>query len=254
MLKNILVSLMLTAAVAWQPVSAGADVSLELDPNNVRIGTFYNGTTIEATGLVPADAEILVRVSGAGEELHLKKKGKVGGLLWMNTGDVTFEHAPRAYMLNTTTTLADRLEQPAIGLGFIALEKQVEISATDEAEKTFLFQEFLKLKKKAGLYIIDTASTSYAPAENGMKSFHSVLTIPPRMTPGAYTVELFAVTGDQVVGSTTNKFNIKQIGFPAQLSDLAFNKSIFYGVMSVIIALGAGLLMGTLFKGKGGAH
>ena len=40
------------------------------------IGTFYNGTTLTATGSIPSDSEAIVRFIGAPAEVHMKKKGK----------------------------------------------------------------------------------------------------------------------------------------------------------------------------------
>lgn len=256
MLNKILnTTLLLVAAVfAWQPqMAAAADISLELTPNVVHINAFYNGSTVEVKGRVPAGDDVLLRVSGEGEDLHLKKKGKVGGLLWMNTGDVSFENVPRVYMLYTGKDLADRIENPAIGLGFNALENRVQIKPAG-GDNAFLFQEFIKLKKKEALYTISTDAIQYGAVENGVKSFSATLPVPPRMKQGKYTVEAFAVANNGVAGSSTAALNIKQVGFPAQLSNLAFNHALMHGVMAVVIALLAGLITGTLFKSKGGAH
>lgn len=246
--------LLLVAAFAWQPrMTSAADISFELTPTVVDISAFYNGDSVEVKGRVSAKDDVLLRVSGEGEELHLKKKGKVGGLLWMNTGDVIFENVPRVYMLYPSKGLADRIENPALGLGFNALENQVHIKPAGE-DNTFLFQEFIKLKKKEALYSISTDVINYGAVENGMKNFSAVLPVPSRMKQGEYTVEAFAIANNGVAGNSTATLDIKQVGFPAELSNLAFNHALMHGIMAVVVALLAGLLMGTLFKDKGGAH
>ena len=230
-----------------------ADISLKLESHVVQIGAFYNGTTVEVQGKIPSDAEALVRVIGSREEMHLKKKGKAGGLLWMNTGDVSFRNVPKVFMLYTSEESAKSIESPQLGLGFAVLKDQVEISPAD-GDNEFLFKEFIRLKYKEGLYTRNYDAIQYGASENGMKSLRTSLQISPRMLPGSYTVELFAIKNEKVVGQVSESLTIKQVGFPAQLSALAFDHALLHGVLAVLVAIAAGLLTGVLFKGKGGAH
>lgn len=254
--KKIMTALVLLLGLiigSPQP-GASADISFKLKPSVVQISAFYNGATIELHGNIPAEAEALIRIKGEGEDLHLKKKGKAGGLLWMNIGDVAFHNTPRAYMLYPSEALAGTIESSAeLNLGFAALKDLVEISPATE-DKDFLFGEFIQLKKGEKLYASIPGAVHYGTVENGMKSVKAELTIPPRMRPGSYTVELFAIEGGQVVGSLSEDLEIKMVGFPAQLSSLAFNHALAHGIMAVIIALAAGLFTGIMFKDRGGAH
>ncbi|HIJ78626.1 MAG: TIGR02186 family protein [Desulfobulbaceae bacterium] len=229
------------------------DINLSLEPAVVQISAFYNGTTVKVTGQIPATAEAVVRVTGSGEELHLKKKGKVGGLLWMNTGDVSFENAPTVVMLYTPAAITDLEASPVSPFSFHALKEKVEILPATE-DKDFLFGEFLKLKQKDGLYITHQDAVSYGPIENDTKTFTVEMTIPTMMKPGRYTVELAAAQNGHLIGIASKEMKIEMIGFPAELTKLAFGKPIFFGVMAVLIAIGAGLFTGILFKSKGGAH
>lgn len=253
--KKIMTALILLLGLMISSPQPGisADVSFKLKPSVVQISAFYNGATIELHGSIPATAEALVRIKGEGEDLHLKKKGKAGGLLWMNIGDVSFHNTPRAYMLYPAEALTGAIESPELGLGFNALEDLVEISPATE-DKDLLYKEFIKLKKGEKLYANTPGAIHYGAIENGMKSVKAELAIPSRMQKGSYTVELFAVEGKQVVGSLSEEMEIKQVGFPAQLSGLAFDHALAHGIMAVVIALAAGLFIGTIFKDKGGAH
>ena len=130
MKKNIVMLLTCTlfalAALANNAL-AEDDINLTLSPTVVKISAFYDGPIVKATGKIPATAEAVIRVSGISEELHLKKKGKVGGLLWMNTGDVTFENAPNIDMLFTPKAISDLEASPVSPFGFDALKKKIEI-------------------------------------------------------------------------------------------------------------------------------
>jgi hypothetical protein len=57
-----------------------------------------------------------------------------------------------------------------------------------------------------------------------------------------------------VAARTTTELQVKQVGLPAFISKLAFERGALYGLLATIIAIAAGLLMGVIFKGEKGAH
>jgi hypothetical protein len=77
--------------------------------------------------------------------------------------------------------------------------------------------------------------------------------VPSRLSPGSYTVEVFAVKDGVIVAQDAQPLNAKLTGAPAFLADLAFNHAIWYGVLASIIAIVAGLGIGLVFQSKG-AH
>jgi hypothetical protein len=59
-----------------------------------------------------------------------------------------------------------------------------------------------------------------------------------------------------IVGNAMDPLKVKEQGIPAMISSMAFNHSLFYGFLAVLIAVAAGLMMDFFFgTGKGGgAH
>ncbi len=231
----------------------GATLDINLTPETVDIGTFYNGTTVKVTGQIPAAAEIVVRLSGEGEELHLKRKGKVAGLLWMNTSDLIFENAPKVYKVATGSGLMDLDTSAAQDFGFPALKSRIEISPAS-SDNDFLLQEFIRLKSKDALYSSTPGGVSYGPEAGGIKSYETTMSIPSNMKPGDYAVEVAALQDGSIIGSSSKPLTLQQVGFPQQLSKMAYGNGLWFGIMSVAIAVMAGLFMGIAFKGKSGAH
>jgi len=245
----LLFSLFLPVA-AW----AGDDVNLSLDRSTVEISTFYSGTEIEASGSVPAGTEIAIVVSGKPEDLHVKKKGKIGGLLWMNVGDLSFENVPRVYMIYTSDGARDASEAAGLDFSFPALESRVRIEP-EGADKHFLFGEFLKLEKKNGVYADYPGAISMTDEGADVREFKTKLIIPSRMVQGDYQVTTYAIRDNGIVGKSEDTLGVTQVGFPEKLSELAFGHGLTYGILSVLVALGAGILMGAIFRDKeGGAH
>ncbi len=233
--------------------SAADDVQIAVNPSHITIAAFYNGTSIKATGTVPAGSDILIRITGEVEEVHLKKKGKVGGLLWMNTGKLSLKNVPGVFMVYTTPDLAKVVNLHTINLGYWSVKDQVELEPENEA-KEFLFKELVKLKEKEGVYIIDSKSVKYTGTSDGMRQYEVNIAVPPKMKAGEYSVEAYAIKDNAVAGKAGTTLTISLVGFPAWIAGLAFGHELLYGIMAVFVAIAAGLVMGVLFKDKGGAH
>lgn len=240
---------LLTAA----SIGSAAPVELKLDKNTIEISTFYDGTVLRATGKIPAGSEAVVRLSGKPEEIHLKKKGKTGGLLWMNIADLTFENVPKIYMLYTSETGKKYLADTSLDFSLPSLQDRIEILPAGE-DKAFYFNEFLKLKKHESVYAEYPGKITYSEPGNGERQFHVTLQIPPRMGEDEYAIDVFAVKDGRVIGTDTSQLQVKMISFPKMLSQLAFKRGLLYGIFSVLVAVAAGFLTGILFRSKGGAH
>lgn len=244
--------LAVNGATAQEPLQA------TISPQNLGIGAFYDGGRVVIKGELPADADAVVRVQGEQQDIHLKQKGKALGLLWMNLGTVTIEHAPTVYLLYAPANFPQSLganpeAAPAWKLSLSALRERIKILPED-ADKNVLFKEFVKLKKTEGLYQVRDDAIRYLNTSGHSKAFEVRVTIPARMLPGQYTVEVYAVKDGKIIAQTQQDLKVQMVGFPAFLSVLAFQHGGMYGLLAIFVALFAGLLTGFLFGGGKGAH
>ncbi|MCG6982430.1 MAG: TIGR02186 family protein [Deltaproteobacteria bacterium] len=260
MLKKAATFLVLSCCfLLSQPFSsAKGDIRAHLTPEAIDIGTFFNGTEVYVSGDVSPEAEVVVRLSGMRHDVALKKKGKVLGLLWMNLDSITIHRVPNLYLVYISKNLESTMRtEPSkweeLGFGFAALKKEVKVSPA-EADSEAIFKEFVELKKSEGLYAIEPGKVVYSEGESSQKSFEAILQIPPRLVPGKYLVETFAVKDGSVESRTRAELQVKQVGFPAFITRLAFKHGALYGLLATIIAIAAGLLIGVIFKGEKGAH
>lgn len=249
-----ILSILMFLTVAGQPSEASEHrVSLELTNSIIKISTFYNGTTLEASGIIPADADVCLRVSGSKKDVHLKVKGKVAGVLWMNKSDAELDNTPSVYMLYTPDNKSNLLDLQGVDMGYKALAKGISIEP-ESADKDFVFAEYVKLMEEAGVYTVNEGNVHYKEMKNGQKSFSATLTIPSKMSAGEYMVEAVTVKNGHVLGRSEQKLTLELSGLPKMIAALAFGYPLLFGIMAVIIAVATGLIIGTLFKGGGGAH
>jgi hypothetical protein len=140
--------------LATSAAFAQDDLQLAATPKVIDIGALYNGTTINASGVAPADSEIVLRFLGEPHDVHMKEKGRVFGVMWMNLDSLTFMGVPNVCIVSSATNL-DGLAgngdpgpggSAVQGLGLTGIKDsaRIESKGMDEA---VAFGEFLKLKQ-----------------------------------------------------------------------------------------------------------
>lgn len=241
-------------SLTWAGSAAAEGQLIKLAASTVKISTFYNGTTLQATGTIPAEDDVVLEVTGPKKDVHLKEKGKVAGFLWMNKNDVSLENTPAVYMLYTPENdPTKKYITPEMGIGYTALVDNIEIEPAT-ADKAFIFAEYVKLMEKSGVYAINKGTVTYDPPANGVKRYSVTLTIPSLMKAGDYTVNAITIKDGAVTGHEGAKLTLVLSGFPETIANLAYGKPLLFGIMAVVIALATGLFIGIIFKGGGGAH
>ena len=236
--------------------AAAQDVArMTAEPQAINIGALYNGTTLTAKGSLPADSEAIVRFMGTSCEFHMKEKGKVGGIMWMNLDSITFKGAPGVCLVSSAVDFKRFEANGGASIRILrlsGLKGSVQIEAGGGGHEN-AFEELLKLKQKEGLYREMLGNISYESASQGQKGFLAQVPIPSRLSPGDYVVELDAVRNGEVIARAEQPVTVSLVGFPALLAGLAFDHSALYGILATIIALLAGLAIGLVFQSRG-AH
>jgi len=247
----ILLILGLICMAVWLSGAAAADIQMTVTPDQVLKGATYNGQQIQVTGTLPAEASVIIRVTGQVEHRKLKKKGRALGILWMNQGAVEIADVPSVFLFYPPEGWKGL--KTAAGLGLDAVRDAARIESEGEDAAT-LFDEFVKLKQKSGLYGTFPGLVEYGAQNGDEKTFQCTLSMPSALPTGTYQLEAVAVKDDAVVARTTLEMQAMETGMPAFISRLAFDHGTLYGVLAVLIAVMAGLLTGVLFKGGKGAH
>jgi len=237
-------------AVSTAPAQGVARMAVE--PQTISIGALYNGTTLTATGSVPADSEAIVRFIGTSCDLHMKERGKVGGIMWMNLDSITFKGAPSVCLVSSAVDL-NRLEENGGAslkvLRLSGLKRSVQVETNGGLQNAV--DEFLKLKQNEGLYREMFGNISYESASEAQKTFRAEVPIPSRLSPGSYMVELDVVRNGKIISTVERPVTVNLVGFPALLAGLAFGHSALYGILATVIALLAGLGIGLVFQSRG---
>lgn len=237
--------------LALPAAALAGDMGLSVTPAEITIDTTYDGAILHVAGEAPEGSQIVARFSGAPAKVAVKEKGKALGVLWMNMNTLHFSGVPSVFLVESSAPV-EGLGQAGSQLGIAGLMSKmtVEPATADAAAMT---PELLKLKRKDKLYREHVGGVTLSPAQNGVQKFTAAIAVPSRLSPGSYTVDVFAVKDGVVAAQASRPVRAKMVGIPALMADLAFNSSLWYGVLASLVAIVAGLAIGLVFQSKG-AH
>jgi len=238
-------ALLMLATPAWS-------AKIQVHPDRVEIGAFFQGTEVSLEGQMPLGCEAVVEVCGAEVNETLLRKGRRAGL-WMTVGELEVQHAPNFYLVLSTTPRIPELNGQDTPWGFPALRSRLKIRGVlADQEKDHFSLEFLKLKESEGLYGNLPGTLKVRNSPEGQAVFQGVFRLPAKVPPAHYQVRLSVVKDGHIVEQKSGTMEVRLAGFPALLTALAYEHGALYGIMAVAIAIATGFLMGFLFKGKAG--
>jgi hypothetical protein len=74
---------------------------------------------------------------------------------------------------------------------------------------------------------------------------------PPKAHPGTYHIDSIAVRNGKVISIDSEQVKVEKVGVEAWVSGLAVSHGFVYGLVAVIVAMFAGLMVGLIFRGMG---
>ena len=62
-------------------------------------------------------------------------------------------------------------------------------------------------------------------------------------------IGLYLIRDGDVVSAQTTPLSVSKVGFSAEIYEFATRDSVFYGILAIMMAVGAGWLAGAVFRG-----
>lgn len=237
--------------------NSAAELTVKANHSFIKVGVDYHGSAVSLSGIADPGVELVATISSREVHQALKRKGEVGGIIWMNVGDVSFEHLPNVYFLRSTKATQDILspeETERYSIGYAALKEKAGVEpASNGTERDRLFSEFVEYKEASHLYSTSVGGFSYTEGDGEGKYFTKI-DWPYQIPPGHYKVNVYAVKGGRVVETAETEVRVERVGIIKRLADMAQNNGAAYGMVAIIIAIGAGFGVGLIFRKSGGAH
>ena len=254
-LIRCLAALMVTSI--WVTASYGAQGGMVTDfsQQSIEVDVRFHGEKIYFFGTVPdPEAAVVVKlVPEHSPPIKLIRKGRVV-LFWMGTKQFELKNLPFLYKLHSSKPLKEVLTPELaskLRLGYQTLKDDMELhqlsGGEDPDDRDVMFQGFVDLKEKANLYRVEENRIRIRKG----RLFEHYFTFPDKAKEGDYRVVSYAIKDGKVLAESSDKITIKKVGITAWLYRTSQENGLLYGTIAVLVALGAGLLVGVFFKGGG---
>jgi uncharacterized protein (TIGR02186 family) len=248
MIRALLVWLALTG-----PVMASETIVAGLSQNRVAITADFDGSEILIYGAVRRDQPIpdtgvlhvIVTVEGPPTQMTVRRKARVGGV-WINTQSVEIDRAPSFYAVATTGFLREVLSETENLRHKITIPRAIRsVGVSDQADDAPTFVE--------ALIRVQSADDNYRLSErsvqlNEQTLFRTDITLPANLTEGPYRVRIFLTRNGAVVDHIERRINVRKEGLERFLFNLSREQPLIYGLLSLIIAVGAGYGASAAFR------
>ena len=241
-----------------QQPGARESVQADVSARNVAVTSSFNGTEIVIFGAVDNSQQpsaesgyydVLIVVEGVPTRTVARRKNNVAGL-WLNTAAATFDLVPSYYAIASTRPIDEITTEEfraTHGIGFQHLRfapafgEAQGLSTEDLAE---FRRAIIRLKRKQGLYVQDPFSVAFI----GRSLFRATIELPANVTVGPFETRVYLFREEKLLSQYAVRLNLEREGVERHLHAFAFGYPALYGLMTVMIAVAAGLTASTVFR------
>lgn len=232
--------------------AAAEEVVAGLSRDEVAITANFDGSDILIYGAVKREAPIaagplgvIITVAGPVQAVTVRKKDRRYGI-WVNTEQVEVDRAPSFYAVAASGALRDVLSNTADLRHHISVPRAIRsVGAPTSIQNAASFTEALiRIRESKNLYqrLDDTVEL------HDDTLFSTTIDLPANLVEGPYTTRIFLVRGREVVDVYETMINVNKVGLERWIYDLAHQRPLIYGILSLTIAIAAGWLASAVFR------
>jgi hypothetical protein len=242
-------AVVLAVGLAFGRIPAGfcvESMNVKIQPPSLGINLFFSGSEIKLSGSISSDRDLIIEIIGPRKESKFNLKGRVGPF-WMNSAKVELDHAPFLYkvLLPGGSNWTERAQ--SLGLGIQNLAAEITISPAS-LDPNLIFQRFVRLKISEQLYTEAEDAVDYLPAGVDRKYFEAKFLLPSATVAGRYEIVANQILHDKIEQKAVYNFQVEEVGVIKGIHEIAYQRELLYGILSVVVALFVGAVMGLLFK------
>ncbi len=245
-------SLILALLVA--PVAAVAqdeNVVAGLSQNTVAITANFSGSEILIFGAVERQAPapedsilgVIITVEGPDRGLTVRRMDRRYGI-WMNTEAVEIDSAPTFYAVATNAPLEDILSDVEDDALDITINRAIHAYYIDSDRPQDFIDAVIRIRENEDLY----QTLEGAVQVRSDTLFDTSIRLPSNLVEGDYTARIFLTRDRQIVADFETEIEVAKVGLERIIYNLAHERPLIYGLLSLFIAIAAGWGASAVFR------
>ncbi len=235
-----------------QTANAAERVVADMSQSLVSITANFDGTAILIFGAVKRNSpapkgklEVIIAVTGPSSPVIVRKKSRVLGI-WVNREAVKIDFAPSFYAVASTNPLPQVLSQVEDFQRRVSIERMIRSAETaKDTQKIEKFaQAIVRIRDANGLY---TETGGKVKLTEGTL-FKTEIALPSNLVEGDYLTRIFLTRDKKVVDEYQTTIAVRKVGLERWIYNLAHERPLAYGILSLVIAIFAGWLASAIFR------
>ena len=230
------------------------EVVAGLSQNRVAITANFDGSEILIYGAVKRQApapvtdgplQVLITVAGPLEPITVRRKSKQLGI-WVNTDAVEVDAAPSFYAIATSAPFAETLKDVEDLRYHISIPRAIRSvgAPMTVADSPSFTDALIRIRQANDLYQINENTVDVSEET----LFGTSVALPANLTEGEYTARIYLTRGGLVVDEFHTAIHVQKVGLERWVYNLAHQRPLIYGILSLAIAIAAGWVASTAFR------
>jgi uncharacterized protein (TIGR02186 family) len=244
------------AAQQAQPGEVAADLPAGVAEDQISVSSTYGGSSFTVFGVNPdrlGRGDIVVVIRGPDEPVTVMRKRRVLGL-WVNGDPVRFSRAPSFFAVLSNKPLTDIANAQSIWRYRLDPAASAELASAVPAgaDASAYRRALVRLRREQNLYQWYMRPPPEGTRE-GLRTyqrglFRAVVRLPASAPIARYTADTYLFRDKRLISRQSIVITVSRIGFEHTIHDLATRVEWLYGVVVVMIALGAGWGAALVFR------
>lgn len=245
-----------TSSQAQPAPDVASNLPAAVAEERITVSSDYGGSYITVFGVNPdrrGRGDIVVVVRGPTEEATVMRKRRVYGI-WINTAPVRFRDTPSFFAVLTNRPLRQIASPQSIWRYRLdaAASARLDSDVPAGADPALYRNALVRLRRAQGLYQ-DYSGRPSPERRAGLTTypgglFRAVVRLPANAPIAEYHADTYLFRDGRLISTQRIPINIARVGIERSIHDLATNASVLYGIMTVLLAIGAGWIAALVFR------
>lgn len=220
------------------------EISIQSNFTGIEIILFGSIDFSRAPGPDEKPYDVIMVIRGPTEPIIVRRKERVAGI-WMNGPSMTFPAVPGFY-----AALASRpfraiapektLKKLGVGSANVDFGKPLDGATSVDESRSAL----IRIRKDENLFKEADDGVTFI----GRSLFRGSVDLPVSVPIGRYTSQVYLFRDGKLLSQSQGSLQVHKVGFERVVHALAFEQPFLYGLLSVLIAMTAGLIAWAMFR------
>lgn len=245
---RVLIICLLTAL----PAAAAEEVVAGLSQSRISITTNFDGSEILIFGAVKREEtivtdpplQVIITVAGPSVPLTVRRKEKRWGIIWANKDAIEVDAAPSFYAIATSAPWREVIRDIEDLRHQISIRRAIRsVGALIPGSEAFT-DALVRIRQENSLYQTNIGAVEL----HEQTLFNTSVRLPANLTEGDYRARFYLTRGGRVVDVHETTIAVQKAGLERFLFRLSRDKPLYYGLMSLAIAIFAGWAASAAFR------